>query len=193
MSPRIRFSLALILTLLATLPSFAAPPQTLNYQGYLTNPGGTPVNTQVMMTFRLYNAAIGGTALYTETQPSVNVTNGGFNVLIGTGTGGPISLPFDVPYWLSVSVNSDAEMSPRQPLASSAYAFRAASLDTAATIGGAQISGSITNATLPATQITGTINAATAASAAALTGNVSGAQVTGSITSASELTETLSQ
>ena len=123
MSKRIRFSLALILSLLATLPSFAAPPQTLNYQGYLTNPGGTPVNTSVAMTFRLYNAASGGTALYTEAQPSVNVTNGGFNAVIGTVT--PITLPFDVSYWLTVAVNADAEMSPRQALASSAYAFRA--------------------------------------------------------------------
>ena len=143
-----------------SLPIIAAPPQTLNYQGYLTNPGGTPVNTQVVMTFRLYNAASGGTALYTETQLSVIVSNGGFNAVIGTVT--PIPLPFDVPYWLSVQLNADAEMSPRQPLTSSPYAFRAASVDAAATIAGTQITGSLAGATLPATQITGTINAATA-------------------------------
>lgn len=129
---RIRFSLALILCLLATLPAFAAPPQTLNYQGYLTNPTGTPTNGTVQMIFRLYSAASGGVALYTETQLSVAVTNGSFNAVIGTVT--PITLPlvpFDVPYWLSVAVNADAEMIPRQPLASSAYAFRAATLDAA--------------------------------------------------------------
>ena len=179
MSTRIRFSLALILGLLATLPSFAAPPQTLNYQGYLTSTTGTPTNSTVQMTFRLYNAVSGGVALYTETQPSVSVTNGSFNAIIGTVI--PIPLPFDVPYWLTVAVNSDAEMSPRQPLASSAYAFRAASVDAAASIGGAQISGSITNATLPATQITGTINAATAVT---VTGGVAGSQISGAITTA---------
>ena len=179
MSQLIRFSLALILSLLSALPSVAAPPQTLNYQGYLTSPTGTPTNTPVVMTFRLYNAVSGGAALYTETQLSVSVTNGSFNAVIGAVT--PIPLPFDVPYWLSVQVNGDAEMSPRQPLASSPYAFRAASVDAAATIAGTQITGSLAGATLPATQITGTINAATAAT---VSGSVSGSQITGAITTA---------
>ena len=85
----------------------AAPPQTINYQGYLTNPGSTPTNGAVVMTFRLYNAASGGAAIYTETQLSVTVANGNFNAVIGATT--PIALPFDVPYWLSVSVNADGE------------------------------------------------------------------------------------
>ena len=141
LSKLIRFSLALILSLLATLPSLATAPQTLNYQGFLTSPGGTPVNTQVVMTFRLYNVSSGGTALYMETQPSVNVTNGGFNAIIGTVT--PITLPFDVPYWLTVAVNSDAEMSPRQPLASGAYAFHASTATTAAAIQSSAVSAAV--------------------------------------------------
>ena len=57
-----RFLLCASLALLATL-AIAAPPQTINYQGYLTNPGGTPVNTNVVMTFKLYNAATAGHGL----------------------------------------------------------------------------------------------------------------------------------
>ncbi len=121
--------------------SFAAPPQTINYQGYITSPIGTPVNTSVQMTFRLYNAPSGGGALWTETQPSVGVINGSFSATLGAVT--PIPLPFDVQYWFSVAVNADAEMSPRQPLTSSPYAFRAASLDSSATISAFQVTGGI--------------------------------------------------
>lgn len=136
----VRFAFSIGLALFAPLV-LSAPPQTINYQGYLTNPGGTPVDNAVVMTFKLYDAASGGAALYSETQLSVSVASGNFNALIGAVT--PITLPFDVPYWLSVAINSDAEMSPRQPLASSPYAFRAASLDSTATLAGSQISGTI--------------------------------------------------
>ncbi len=140
--------------------AFAAPPQTINYQGVLTDTGGTAINTPVVMTFRLYNAASGGAALWTETQLSVNVVNGRFNAVLGSVPASPLTLPFDVPYWLTVSINADAEMSPRQPLASSPYAFRASTLDSAATLPGLQISGTITTATLPTTNLTGTIGTA---------------------------------
>lgn len=153
--PRLVCAIGLALFVPAAL---AAPPQTINYQGTLTNPGGAPVNGAVVMTFRLYNAASGGTLLYTEAQPSVAVSNGAFNAVIGSVT--PIALPFDVPYWLAVTINADGEMSPRQPLASSPYAFRAASLDSAATLAGSQVSGTISLATLPSSNLSGTIASA---------------------------------
>ena len=62
--------------------------------------------------FRLFETLGGGMALYTETQPSVVVTNGSFNATIGTVT--PLSLPFDVPYWLSIAGHADGEATPRQ-------------------------------------------------------------------------------
>ncbi|MEP7155555.1 MAG: tail fiber domain-containing protein [Betaproteobacteria bacterium] len=157
------------------LPVSAAPPQTINYQGYLTSPAGAPVNATVAMTFRLYGAASGGGALWTEAQPSVGVSNGSFNVVLGSLS--PIPLPFDAPYWFSVAVNGDAEMSPRQPLAGSPYAFRAAVADTVspvATITGSQVTGAITSATIAGSQVSGSITSAT----------LPGAQVTGSITNA---------
>jgi hypothetical protein len=139
----------------------AQVPHVLNYQGYLTNPGGTPVNAPVVMTFRLYNGSSGGVALYTETQLSVPVINGLFNAVIGSAT--PLNLPFDVPYWLSVAVNSDAEMSPRQQVTSSAYALRSANADAlapTAPVAGSQVTGSISIGTLPAANLTGTIGTA---------------------------------
>ena len=157
MNKLLRFLLCAGLALLATV-AIAAPPQTINYQGYLTNPGGTPVNANVVMTFKLYNAATAGAMVYSELQSSVLVANGTFNAVIGSVT--PITLPFDVPYWLTVTINADGEMSPRQPLASSPYAFRAASLDSAATVAGSQITGPINTATIVGSQISGTITSA---------------------------------
>ena len=150
----LRFVLTLGFALLASL-AIAAPPQTVNYQGDLTNQGGTPINASVSMTFRLYNLAAGGTALYTEIQNPINVSNGSFNAVIGAVT--PITLPFDVPYWLSVQINADAEMAPRQPLASSPYAFRASIANSVATVIGSQISGSITTATIPVANVIGAV------------------------------------
>ncbi|MEO8104211.1 MAG: tail fiber domain-containing protein, partial [Betaproteobacteria bacterium] len=146
-----------------------------------TTPAGTPVNTSVVMTFRLYNAASGGSPLYTETQLSVGVANGNFNAVIGSAT--QITLPFDVPYWLSVAINADAEMSPRQPLAGSPYAFRASMLDSAATISGAQVSGSVASADFAASA--GSANVATTAMlAGGLQGSLPGSQVSGALTAA---------
>lgn len=168
----------------------SAVPHQINYQGYLTATGGTPVNATVPMVFNLYNNATGGGALYTEAQ-SVTVTNGVFSVLIGSVTSLP--LPFDVPYWLGVKVGTDAEMTPRQAVAASAYAIRSASaelLAPTATVAGSQISGAITTATLPAGNLTGTITGSQLASgltlggttigifSGPLTGNVSGSAAT---------------
>jgi len=157
----------------------AQVPHVLNYQGYLTNPGGTPVNVPVVMTFRLYAAASGGVALYTEIQPSVSVANGIFNAVIGSAT--PLALPFDVPYWLTVTINADGEMSPRQEVTASAYAIRSAnaeSLAPAATVDGAQITGAIVTGTLPTGNLTGTVGTAQIADNAVATAKLADGAVT---------------
>jgi hypothetical protein len=102
-------------------PANAAIPYTINYQGYLTNAGGSPVNGTVSMTFSLYTVASGGTALWTETQ-NVIVSGGIYGVILGS-VSALTPLAFDVPYWLGVRGGSDAEMTPRVQLTSVGYAF----------------------------------------------------------------------
>lgn len=111
---------------LAAAPAalLAAPPQTIAYQGYLSTSAGTPVNGAVTITFSLYTAPAVETALWSETQAGVQVTNGVYAVILGTVT--PLTLAFDRQYWLGVKIGADAEMSPRHALASAPYAFRAA-------------------------------------------------------------------
>jgi hypothetical protein len=154
----------------------AQVPDKINYQGMLTTPDGQPVNAAVSIVFKLYNTAAGGSALYAETQ-TVAVSNGVFNAVIGAAT--PLLLPFDVPYYLGVTVGADPEMTPRQPVLASPFALQAAEAEDAqrlggqtlaglderyilvgGTVAGAQITGALTSATLPAGNVTGTIGTA---------------------------------
>ena len=117
------FGMALLFLLAAwSWAAGAQIPQKLNYQGFLTNAAGTPVDAPagVPMTFALFAAS--GPALYTEPQ-TVPVNKGLFNVVIGSVLPLPLTLAFDVPYFLEVTVNGEI-LAPRQPLASSAYALR---------------------------------------------------------------------
>lgn len=85
--------LVMLLMALIIVPMavYAGVPQTINYQGYLTDTAGAPVDGAVSMTFSLYDTATAGTALWTETQ-TVTVSNGIYSVNFGEVTS--IGLPF---------------------------------------------------------------------------------------------------
>lgn len=167
------FVTALAALLLAATVQAAAP-QTIGYQGYLTSNNGVPVSGSASVIFSLYSVATGGAAIWTETQPTVSVTSGNYNVLLGSVT--PIALLFNAPYWLGVKVGADTEMAPRAALASVPYAFRAISVDSTAIITGTQVTGPVASATTATT-------AATAANfSGALAGDVTGAQIATTVT-----------
>lgn len=59
----------LIILLVSVSSVYSADiPQTLNYQGNLTDNTGQPLSGTKQITFALYDIASGGTALWTETQ-----------------------------------------------------------------------------------------------------------------------------
>ena len=105
-----------------SLPAQAAVPQTLNYQGQLSNAAGAPVNATVSMTFKLYDVETGGTALWSETQ-SVTVSKGLYSVRLGQVTPLASSL-FGAGLYLGITVETDAEMTPRIALSSAPYAMQ---------------------------------------------------------------------
>jgi len=118
--------------LAAGLAQSQAVPQLINYQGRLTNAAGQPLSgVNVNLTFKFYSAATAGTLYLTVVQNNVAVSNGIYSVLIGSGTitppettlAGVFQNHTDV--WMGVAVNTDAEMTPRQRIAATAYAFRA--------------------------------------------------------------------
>ena len=113
------------------LTAWAAIPWRINYQGRLTDIGGSAVSGSQTMVFRLYDASTDGTEQWEESHSvNLNVTdNGIFSVVLGDTTA-LTSVDFNIPLWLSVQVNGDAEMTPRQRLTASGYAMNADQLDS---------------------------------------------------------------
>jgi hypothetical protein len=109
----------------------AAIPHLINYQGKLTDSNGVPLNGTYNITFRIYNAQTSGNLLWEEPHTQANgtqitITNGIFSIMLGSVT--PLNLSFDQPYWLSIQVGGDPEMTPRQQITSVGYAINAEQL-----------------------------------------------------------------
>jgi hypothetical protein len=90
----------------------------IDYQGQLTDGSGNPLSGTYNMTFKLYDASSGGTALATDMH-SVTVTDGLFSTTLNLGTSS-----FDGrALWLGIKVGTDPEMTPRQELRPVPYAL----------------------------------------------------------------------
>ncbi|MBM3324384.1 MAG: hypothetical protein FJY66_01815 [Calditrichaeota bacterium] len=111
--------------------AWAAVPQQLNYQGYLTNPSGSPLDTTVAMTFKLYTDSLAGSLLWTETRPSVTVTDGLFNVRLGQITSLGDAVFNNAQVWLGITVGNNSEMTPRSRIVSVGYSYRVGTVDGA--------------------------------------------------------------
>lgn len=125
--------MGIILFVMAGIPAsvLGEVPQQINYQGTLTDDIGNPLDGDFSMTFAIYATAGGITPLWTETQ-TVPVINGVYNLVLGQ-PGNEIDLTvIDGERFLGISVESDAEMTPRQPITASAFAIKAAKADTVA-------------------------------------------------------------
>ncbi|MGC9314998.1 MAG: hypothetical protein ACP5G4_05120, partial [bacterium] len=121
-----------VLTVMIAITVFAVPEE-MNYQGKLTDPAGVAVEGETEIIFRIYDVASGGTALWTETHPVVEVYNGLFDVRLGSIT--PLNLPFDEGYYIELEVEGEV-LAPRQALNSVGYAFRAGIADSVVGGGG---------------------------------------------------------
>ena len=145
------------LLVMPTHTDAAINPQ-INFQGKLTNPDGTNVsNGTYSIVFSLYTVASGGTAVWTETQSSVSVVDGIFQVSLGSVTALPGAVDFkSAGIYLGVKVGSDAEMTPRIPFTAAPYAFNASTADNASQLGGIASSGYVQLS--PSAQQTGNIN-----------------------------------
>ena len=143
-------SLALLLLVSSAAVSLAQTsqvPNLLSYQASVTNASGTPIGATEpvnrTVTFQFYTTSTGGTPVYAESQV-VTIANGDFSVLLGNGNGvsglpgrvvpaSPIRSLASItlsPLYLGITVDDgtaavDAEISPRQELASAAFATRA--------------------------------------------------------------------
>jgi hypothetical protein len=130
---RINSLTVVLFAALLTVPSIATAgvPTLMQYQGFLTDDSGEPLDTMVDMTFTIYDASTGSGVVWTETQDTVTVNNGLFHVLLGSVN--PISdtVFAETERWLGITVDPDPEIVPRTRLVTVPYAFRAATVDGA--------------------------------------------------------------
>lgn len=158
------------LFVLNSKPATAANPTTINFQGKVVNSDGTNVaNNTYSFVFRIYNTASPtmttsctstATCLWQETQASVQVTNGVFQVELGAAcaltsaacnntAGGPINFGTNNAQYLTMQFNGDTSganggfMSPTIHLTSVPFALNSDQL------GGISASGFIQNTTSP--------------------------------------------
>src|ERR1700722_9525877 len=105
----------------------AAVPTFLTEQGRLFDNMGNPSTGTVSLTFNAYTSATGGTSLWTEVQ-SIPLDSGYFSAILGEVTPLPAGF-FEAQaaagstVYLGITVNTDAEMTPRQPIQSVPYAL----------------------------------------------------------------------
>ena len=108
----------------------ALPTDTMNYQGYLTDDTGIPVDGPVSIVFAIYNVDVGGVPVWSDVR-SVTVDEGVFSVELG-GVSNPFPLGmFDLPLWVGLTVGTDAEMTPRRPVSGVGFSFKAGDAETA--------------------------------------------------------------
>ena len=119
----LRLVASLAVFLLTIGPSHAAVPRLVRYQGKAVDSKKVPLEGPYNLTFRLYDAATAGTIVWQEPQTNVPLSGGHFSVLLGQVN--PLTVDWSKPLWLSVQVNTDPELAPRQQITSVPLALRA--------------------------------------------------------------------
>lgn len=131
MKTKIAIFLVLCCMVLGFGSLMAEVPRLINYQGKLTTPSGALVDATISMQFSIYADSTTSFALWSETQDSVKVEKGIFNVLLGSINPIPDSVfDGDIRY-LGIKVGTDPEMSPRKAIVSVGYALKSKMADTA--------------------------------------------------------------
>ncbi len=104
----------------AAVPATSAVEGTLQAAG-----GGAAADGVYAITFGLYNKEVGGNPLWVEGPINIGVKSGQWSHALGTKSALSPSVVNGASVWLGVQIGSDPEL-PRQPLASTAFAVRAA-------------------------------------------------------------------
>ena len=115
-------------------PASAAVPHLIRYQGQAVDSNGVPLEGPYTLTFRLYDAETVGTVKWQEAQPNVALTGGHFSVLLGQ-VQSLDGVDWSQPLWLSVQVNGEPELAPRQRITSVPLALRAETAELVKTSG----------------------------------------------------------
>ncbi|MBI5242679.1 MAG: hypothetical protein HY922_03215, partial [Elusimicrobia bacterium] len=115
-------------------------PSGINYQGRLID-NGFPVSGVRNMTFRLYDAALGGNLLWTSNVQSVTVSQGIFGTTLAISTS---ALAGTSQRYLEVQVEGTT-LIPREPLNSVPYALIAKSVEESLVMSSVTVEGQLTS------------------------------------------------
>jgi hypothetical protein len=129
--------------LIAVFSSFSQIPNTISYQGVLTDANGNVLTGTHNLQFNLYGTLTGGTALWTENHYGVTFSNGVFDVILGSSS--PLTLAFDNTYYLQIAIDGGQPLS-RIALTSSSYSFISKSVVDSAITSQKIRDGAVTNA-----------------------------------------------
>lgn len=168
----IKFLLAVVMLGVMTGATYAQIPQTITFQGVLTDANGNPkADDNYNVVFNLYDVSNGGVALYTK-DTTVSTSRGIFAVNLGPFT----TLKFDKPYYLGITIVGGSELTPRVPFNSVPYSMNALKADTAKALIGTIVDANVsTNAAIAGTKVNpnfGSQNIST-------TGSITGASFSG--------------
>jgi hypothetical protein len=184
--------------LLAAAPVMAQAPNTISYQGRLTQPDGvTPITTEVSVLFSIYAAESGGSALWSTTLTFTPEPTGVFTRELGPI---PANVFDGTKRYLGIKVGADTEMIPRQLLTAAPYSFSTSqipdnSVTTAKIAAGAVGTGQIANDAITTAKIAagGVGNADIAADAVTtakiLDGSVGNADIAADAVTASKIAD----
>jgi len=114
-------------------PARAEVPGQVNYQGYLTDAEGYPIDGIVDMEFAIYSQEFEGSPIWFEEHYGVTVTAGVYHVILGETSTVTYDL-FLSSCWLEVAVGEEGAaeleiLEPRQPIVSSFFAIYAHNAD----------------------------------------------------------------
>lgn len=132
------FSIALLsifftaINLLAQEKAVTVIPRVVSYQGYVTDASKNPVSGNHSIVVKIYDDPSRGNVLHSENFSS-SIDQGVFSVMIGKNVPLSPSLSFDKQYWLGVSVDGGAELSPRTAFTSVPYAIHSNEADALST------------------------------------------------------------
>jgi hypothetical protein len=118
--------------LVAFWPSLlcGAVPQSINYQGRLTTAAGAPITGAANLVFTICGDSLCTQQLWTEPQSGIMISNGLFDVRLGSVNPIPLSVLNGSLRWLAITVEGQAG-SRRFPLQSVPYSYRSIIADTA--------------------------------------------------------------
>ncbi len=111
--------------------SNATPPQTITFQGRVTDSTGAAlVDGAYIIRLAIYDAQVGGNILWDAGEQAVLIKGGLFTYVIGSSVSLPVSLFSEPDRFLGITVGSDNELAPRIRFQSSPYALEASHADS---------------------------------------------------------------